>query len=41
MIFLAIGIFAHVLYPPAVIWIALSWASLCAFTFTAQIIKEL
>ena len=41
MIFLAIGIFAYVLYPPAVVWLALTWASIYLFTFTLQIFQEL
>ena len=41
MIFLAIGIFAYVVYPPAVVWIALTWASIYLFTFTASVISGL
>ena len=41
MIFLAIGIIAYVVYPPAVIYIASAWALIYLFSFTASVIKGL
>ena len=41
MIFLAIGILTYMVYPPAVIYIAASWACIYLFTFTASVISGL
>jgi len=41
MIFLAIGIIAYSVYPPAVIYIASAWALVYMFSFTAAIISGL
>jgi hypothetical protein len=41
MIFLAIGILACTLYPPAVIYIASTWAVIYVVTFTASVISGL
>jgi hypothetical protein len=40
MIFLAIGIIAYIVYPPAVTYVALTWAALICFSFTYTIFKE-
>ena len=41
MIFLAIGILAYIVYPPAVVYIASAWALVYLFSFTASIIRDL
>lgn len=40
MIFLAIGIIAYLVYPPAVIYVAVTWAALICFCFTYELLKE-
>ena len=39
MIFLAIGIFTYLVYPPAVVYVAATWAAIYLFTFTASVIS--
>jgi len=41
MIFLASGIIAYTVYPPAVIYIASAWALIYLLSFTSSIIRDL